>query len=336
MNYSRPPAISILMTVFNAEPYLGFAIDSIERQTFEDWEFIIVDDASTDRSLAIAEAYAKKDPRIKIIRNAINKGQTRCLNQGLSEARGAWIARQDADDLSHPARLQRQWKRVQEEPTLVLLGTSGSMIDKMGKLIGLLDMPLTHDLIRWSAPIKNPFLHTSVMFRTDIAQSLGGYDERYHIAQDYDLWTRMIRNHRVANLSERLISYRHLDSSLSKLGAMKTFAEANEIAIREEKYSFAQELKPEERLLLQNFREGKSVHWEELLQFCKNFQKPFPLIAQNDRQRLEVVYRLQCAGSKNQNRYDQLRAITQAFLTSPLYTLQWIGSRLFDPIHQKK
>ena len=231
------PVITVLMTVFNAEPYLAASIESIRRQTFIDWEFILVDDASTDRSLMIAESYAKKDPRIKIIRNVVNKGQTRCLNQGLTEACGILIARQDADDLSHPKRFEKQWKRFQEEPELALLGTCGVMINEVGSRVGLLDVPLTHELIAWSAAIKNPFLHTSVMFRTEVSQFLGSYDEYYQIAQDYDLWTRIIRKYRVANLPERLIRYRHLESSLSKLGRSQAFEEANKISIREEKNS---------------------------------------------------------------------------------------------------
>jgi len=326
MNFGKP-SLSLLMTVFNAEAYLASSIESIENQTFTDWEFLIVDDASTDHSLAIAESYAQKDSRIKIIRNAVNKGQTRCLNQGLAEARGALIARQDADDLSHPARLEKQWRRFQQEPTLVLLGTCGEMIDQADRLVGLLDVPLTQEVITWSAAIKNPFLHTSVMFRADEVRALGGYDEYYQIAQDYDLWTRMMRQHRVANLPERLIRYRHLASSLSKSGKSKAFQEANEIAEREEKNSFGCELLPQERSLIRAFREGVGVNQQKLFQLFKNLQQPLPPASQYDRQRLEAIYHLQGAGTKNQNRCDQLRVVIIAFFTAPFYTMRWLKNR---------
>lgn len=322
MNHSLP-AISVLMTVFNAEAYLADSIETIQRQTFKDWEFIIVDDASTDHSVTIAESYAEKDPRIKIIRNAINKGQTHCLNQGLVEARAIWIARQDADDLSHPERFEKQWQRIQQEPGLALLGTSGVLIDRSGKVIGLLDVPLTQELITWSVAIKNPFLHTAVMFRTEIARSLGGYDEHYQIAQDYDLWTRMIRQYRVANLSERLVGYRHLESSLSKSGKNKAFQEAHGISQREEQNSFGRKLLPDERSLIQAFREGAEMKQQAaFLQLCKDLQPSFSSASKKitaDQQRLEAVYHLQRAGSKNQNRYDQLRELMAAFLAAPLH-----------------
>lgn len=325
------PVISVLMTVFNAETYLASSIESIQRQTFQDWEFIIVDDASTDHSLAIAESYAQKDLRIKIICNAVNKGQTCCLNQGLALARGAWIARQDADDLSRPERFEKQWQRIRQEPSLALLGTSGVLINHSGKVIGLLDVPLTQELITWSVAIKNPFLHTSVMFRTEVVRSLGGYDEHYQIAQDYDLWTRMIRQHCIANLPERLVGYRHLESSLSKSGKNKAFQEADEISQREEQNSFGRKLLPEERSLIQAFREGAEVKQQAaFLQLCKDLQPSFSSSSKKitaDQQRLEAVYHLQRAGSKNQNRYDKLREVMAAFLAAPLYTLQWLKSR---------
>ena len=383
------------MTVFNAEAYLAASIESIQQQTFKDWEFIIVDDASTDHSLLIAESYAGKDSRIKIIRNAVNKGQTRCLNQGFALAHGGWIARQDADDISHPERFEKQWQRIQQEPALALLGTCGVMIDHADKVVGLLDVPLTHELIVWSAAIQNPFLHTSAMFRTEIVRSLCGYDEHYQIVQDYDLWTRIIRQnlsskstdtanngvapvlasstpcssqafnsltparlaptglpsavdpaaatphvlatlktgsqYRVANLPERLISYRHLETSLSKSGKKRTFQEALQIAQREEKNSFGRNLQPEERLLIQSFRERSDIKQQAaFLQLCKKLQYSFPLTSQQitaDQQRLEAAYHLQRAGSKNQNRYDQLREVMTAFLVAPLYTLQWLKNR---------
>ncbi len=333
MNYSTP-AISVLMTLFNAEAYLGASIESIQLQTFQDWEFIIVDDASTDRSLAIAESYAEKDSRIKIIRNAINKGQTRCLNQGLAEARGAWIARQDADDISHPERFEKQWQYIQKKPELALLGTNGLLINDRDKVIGFLDVPLTHELITWSMALKNPFLHTSVMFRTEVVRSLGGYDEHYQIAQDYDLWARIIQQYHAANLSERLISYRHLESSLSKSGKNKAFEEAHKISQREEYNSFGRKLQVTERLLLQDFREGlEGKQQVAFLKLYKNLQTSFCPTSKkitNDQQRLEAVHHLQRAGSQHQTRYGQLKEVMAAFLAAPLYTMQWLKSRFLN------
>lgn len=318
------------MTVFNAEAYLASSIESIQKQTFSDWEMVIVDDASTDHSLAIAESYAQQDPRIHIIRNAINKGQTRCLNQGLLETRGTWIARQDADDLSHPTRLEKQWQRMQQEPALALLGTCGDMIDHKGNIIGLLDVPLTNKVIVASAAIKNPFLHTAVMFRATIVKALGGYEEQYHIAQDYDLWMRLMKQYQVANLEDRLISYRHLESSLSKVGKNKAFEEANDIAQRGECSSFGRALSISERLLVQAFREGEGVFQQELLAFFKESQRAFSEKEKKDWRRLQAAYCLQSAGNKKRNFYDAIKQVITAFLVAPFYTAAWMKYRFLS------
>lgn len=331
MNHPEKPAISVLMTVFNAQEYLAASIESIQQQTFKNWEFIIVDDASTDSSLGIAESYAEKDSRIKIIRNAVNKGQTPCLNQGLAEARGALIARQDADDLSSSKRFEKQWQRFQEEPALALLGTCGVMINQNNKIVGILDMPLTHELIAWSAAIRNPFLHTAVMFRADVVRDLGCYDEHYQIAQDYELWTRIMRSHRVANLPARLIAYRHLEFSLSKLGKEKAFQEAHRVAQREEKNSFGRELQPQERSLLEAFREGAEVKQQaDFWKLYKKLQRDLFLTSQKkiaDQHCLEAQYHLQCAGAKKQNCFTACNEMIAAFLTAPRYTVQWLKNR---------
>ncbi len=137
------PSISVLTTVYNAGRFFDASIRSILNQTFRDFEFLIVDDASTDGSAGVAGEWARKDSRIRVIRNEANKGQTPCLNQGLALARGRWIARQDADDLSHPLRLTRQFEHVTLKPGTVLLGTNGRIIDEGDRLVGLLDAPLT-------------------------------------------------------------------------------------------------------------------------------------------------------------------------------------------------
>ena len=146
------------MTVYNAGTFLETSIRSILGQTFAGFEFLIVDDCSTDGSAELAESSASKDPRIKVIRNTHNRGQTECLNLGLGLARGRWIARHDADDLAHPDRLALQYQSAQKTPEIVLLGTNGRIINERNRLVGLLDAPLSHDGITWTAPFLNPFM----------------------------------------------------------------------------------------------------------------------------------------------------------------------------------
>jgi glycosyltransferase involved in cell wall biosynthesis len=251
------PAISVLMTVFNAGHFLDAAIRSIVGQTFRSWEMILVDDASEDASRQVARDWERRDGRIRVIPNVVNKGQTACLNQGLSEARGRWVARQDADDLSHPLRLARQFECVTADPSLALLGTCGRIVDAGDRLVGLLDMPLTAEEIRWTAPFLNPFIHTSVLFRTAVVRDeFGGYDESYRIAQDYDLWTRIAARHPAANLAARLVCYRHHASSLSKAGRDTAFEEAARVSKREARRVLGREPAAAEEALLADFREG--------------------------------------------------------------------------------
>jgi glycosyltransferase involved in cell wall biosynthesis len=155
------PAISVLMTVFNAGRFFEPAIKSILAQTFRDFEFLIVDDASTDGSPDVAQAWAAKDGRLRVVRNNENKGQTACLNQGLRLARGKWTARQDADDLAHPLRLAKQHQFV-SNPACPGLATSESRESPVRGFAGRL---LTRS-ITWTAPSESPC--TLGAFPTDL------------------------------------------------------------------------------------------------------------------------------------------------------------------------
>ncbi len=224
------PAITVLMTMFNASRHLRAAVDSILRQTFADFEFLIIDDGSTDDSAEIVGNY--DDDRIRLIRNATNRGQTPCLNQGLELARGEWIARQDADDLSHPRRLERQIARLRVDETLALLGAQAWIVDDRGRFSGMLTVPTEADSIGWAMLFENPFIHTAAVFRRDVAQRLGGYDAAFRICQDYDLWLRITAAHRAANLPDRLVTYRHSPSSLQHASRDVVRAESENVVRR--------------------------------------------------------------------------------------------------------
>jgi hypothetical protein len=201
------PEVSVLMSVYNGERYLRESIESILSQTFTDFEFIIVDDGSFDSTATILRNY--RDPRMVLLSNEVNIGLTHSLNRGLAVARGRFIARQDADDVSLPNRLERQVLFLREHPAVGILGSCCQLIDRDGRKLWLYQVP-THDLnIRWKSLLENPFAHPSVMMRRDILTGNGlSYDETLQVAQDYDLWTRMMRYTQGANLTEPLIHYR--------------------------------------------------------------------------------------------------------------------------------
>jgi hypothetical protein len=208
------PRITVLMSVHNGGRWLHAAIESVLAQTWRDFEFLILDDASTDDSVAQVEAF--RDPRIRLIRLPENIGLTRSLNAGLREARGEFVARQDADDLSAPSRLEKQIAFLDAHPEVPLVGTQGRLIDAKGRSRGLRDLPMEPVAIRWLSLLDNPIIHTAAMFRVAIIRDeFGGYDESFPCCQDYDLWARVLARHPAGNLAERLVSVREHGGSVS-------------------------------------------------------------------------------------------------------------------------
>jgi glycosyltransferase involved in cell wall biosynthesis len=203
------PRVSVLMAVHNGEKYLPEAIKSILSQTFTDFEFLIVDDGSTDRTAEIINSY--QDARIKLISNPQNVGLTRSLNRGLDLARGEYIARMDSDDISVPERLAKQLTHMDTHREVAVCGTWAKDIDAEGKVTGVRETPVGEDLEReyWR---PSPIIHPSAMIRRAHLNGLR-YDDQIRYAQDFDLWLRLKPHHKLANLPEHLLLYRvHSDS----------------------------------------------------------------------------------------------------------------------------
>ncbi|MDJ0799829.1 MAG: glycosyltransferase [Calothrix sp. MO_167.B12] len=208
------PKVTVLTAVYNGESYLREAIDSILAQTFPDFEFLIINDGSTDSTQEIIQFY--DDPRIRLINNEYNLGLTRSLNKGLELAKGEFIARQDADDISEPERLAKQVAFLETHPEVALVGTWYKDIDPQGNLIGECNLPCDCTQIRWDILFYCPFVHSAVMFRKHtIAEQIGFYDEAFSYAQDYDLWWRISRRLQVANINEYLMKLRINPSSMT-------------------------------------------------------------------------------------------------------------------------
>lgn len=211
------PSVSVVLPVYNGERFVAAAVGSILDQSWRDLEVIVVDDASTDGTAAILSRIP--DPRLRVVTAAANEGLPRALNRGLDAARGALIARQDADDVSHPERIARQVAFLETHPDVALLGTQGRVIDESGAVVGRVDRPRTWPAIRWFSLLDTAFIHTSVMFRRAVAHAAGGYDTSLPLAEDFDLWGRMLRTSRAANLDERLVDYRSWSASI--MGAIE-------------------------------------------------------------------------------------------------------------------
>ena len=201
----KDPRVSVVMSVYNGEKYLAGAIRSILAQTFTDFEFIIIDDGSTDGSRAIIQRL--EDPRIRLIAQE-NWGLAAALNRGIGLARGAYMARMDADDISAPTRLAEQVDFLDAHPEIGMVGSSFHQIDEAGRVTALTPVLTTNEEIQCHLLEQNWFCHGSVMVRRECLDEAGGYDETFTSAQDYDLWLRISEAYQVANLSKPLYRWR--------------------------------------------------------------------------------------------------------------------------------
>ncbi|WP_457571129.1 glycosyltransferase family 2 protein [Desulfovulcanus sp.] len=217
MSAKKKIRISVILPVYNCEKYLRYAIESILGQTFGDFELLLLDDGSTDRSSRIANEYASKDARIRYFYHQ-NIGLTKTLNIGLSLSRGDYISRQDADDLSHPNRLEKQVKYLCEHPDVSLVGSSMYQINEKGEKMGSYIYPACHDeLVRWMKKGRNPFPHTSIMFRKDVVKNkIGGYRDIFKKSQDVDLYLRVCEKFNIASIQDNLVYVRVHPESISR------------------------------------------------------------------------------------------------------------------------
>lgn len=207
------------MSVHNRQAYLAQALDSILCQSFSSFEFIVIDDASTDDTADILADYARRESRIHLLSNQKNMGLAWSLNRGLKQANGRYIARMDADDISLPLRLEKQISFMEEHPRVGVLGTAVEIIDSAGLVIGQRIYPPDPIVIRWRLAFENPLSHPTVMIRRSLLQDTP-YNSDLNTAQDYDLWCRLGLRTGFANLPQPLLRFRKHDANLTyKRGA---------------------------------------------------------------------------------------------------------------------
>jgi len=207
------PLVSVVMPVYNCEKFLSFAIDSILGQTLRDFEFIIINDGSSDSSENIMSAYV--DSRIKLIRNETNLGITRSLNRGIHAATGKYICRMDADDVSMPERLELQVKFMEDNEDIALAGSNAILINSDGVKVSEERYPGSAREIKKTIFVHNPFAHGTIMLRTSVMNECGEYDSRFLHNEDYDLWLRIAARYPLANLQEFLLQRRIHESNIT-------------------------------------------------------------------------------------------------------------------------
>lgn len=225
--------ISVVMPVYNAEKYLDEAIQSILTQTYNNFEFIIINDGSTDKSLEIIEKYKNQDERIILISRE-NKGLIYSLNEGIKKSKGKYIARMDADDISLPERFQKQISLLEKENGDIC-GCHWIVVNESGKIIECSSVPLTHSSFILYLSYSVPFAHGSVMIRKTFFQDLGilyGCGEAKY-AEDYELWLKLYDlGAKFVNVNEFLFYYRQFNQSLSQINFKRNRKDAKKLSLK--------------------------------------------------------------------------------------------------------
>jgi len=214
------PLVSVITPVYNREKYLVKCIESILNQTYENFEFIIIDDNSSDLTVNIIKDYLLRDSRIKFLENNKNLGATLTFNRGLDIAKGKYIARMDSDDISFPDRFKKQVDIFESWHDLEVLGTGAVLIDHKENEIGRKQFPSNFkkisNIIKTGVPVFDP----SVMMRSSTLKEINGFDNRLAPADDYHLWLTLFKQKKIiSNIDDYLIKYRLHDSNLSKVAS---------------------------------------------------------------------------------------------------------------------
>jgi glycosyltransferase involved in cell wall biosynthesis len=206
------PRVSVLMAVHDGAPWVKDAVGSVLGQTLDDFELIVLDDGSTDATPELLSAIT--DRRLRVERRS-HAGLTRALNAALQLARAPIVARLDADDIALPERLARQVAFLDAHPEIGVLGSAAREIDAEGRDVRVVRPPQDDGALRRALIRRNPMVHSTVAMRRCDVEAVGGYDPRFVVAQDYDLWIRLAAVTRLANLAEPLVLRRLLPGRIS-------------------------------------------------------------------------------------------------------------------------
>lgn len=260
------PKISVIMPAYNAEKYIAEAIESILSQTFTDFEFIIINDASTDSTKEVVKSF--KDQRIKLINNEQNQGVAESLNIGISVAKGQYIARMDADDIALPHRFQTQFEFMEQNPDIDICG---SWVKTFGTKDGTLKHPLSNEDIKDATFFYCSLVHPTTIFKNELNLR---YSSEFPRAEDYDLWTHMIDKLKFANIPENLLLYRVHDNKVGNLHKSEQKDNSNDIRLRNLKNISLVLSEKEQKIYCDFFSdEFRPENIEEIMNVIKIFEK---------------------------------------------------------------
>ena len=256
------PAVSVVMAVHNGARYVEQAVRSILDQTLADLEFVVVDDGSRDRTPHILETLAGEDSRLRVVAKE-HSGIADSANQGVALARGRYVARMDADDVSLPNRLERQLTEIERRPTLGVLGSRVLYIDHAGRAAGEWRVPTGASLVRWSLLFGCALAHPTVIMRRELLGERP-YNWSAPFAEDYELWVRLAATTDLDNLPEPLLQRRVHGRSVSDLNEARQEASVTEVMHRAATVLAESDVDPIDVRLLRRAVTGRAAGAEEL------------------------------------------------------------------------
>jgi len=288
MNSSNKPVISVIMSVLNGEKYLREAIESVLKQTYRNFEFIIINDGSTDNTENIVKSY--KDSRIAYIKNPSNLGLSKSYNVGIKVALGQFIARMDADDICVSNRFARQLSFLENHRDIDIVGSSVVLIDSAGKMLKTIRLPLTHTEMKWKSLFSSPIFHPTVFAKTEILKN-NPYDESLPNSEDYELWSKLLftTDTHFANISEPLLYYRTAGFT-QKLDKEKRIHSTKNSIRNMEHYI---ELSEQEKTNLTLLRQGQNLSIRDLWAVLKLYKRATEAFRKKENQigaRLLTIY----------------------------------------------
>lgn len=265
----RVPLISVVLPALNAKRWIAEALESLRNQTFQDFEVLLIDDGSTDDTVAIAHGAGLESLRVM---QGPRRGVGAARALGVASSSSMFIATQDADDISHPQRFEKQIAFMLSHPNCVVLGSKARLVDEQGGVVGIINVPEKNRSAAFTLNLKSPFVHTSVLMRRQAILRAGNYraGPTKIFAEDYDLWTRIAQFGDLHNIQEPLVSYRI--NSISATGAYRQAALETgfSIAIRTTEVTLGKRLCKSDREIFSLFyRRHRRFRVSEVFRFYK-------------------------------------------------------------------
>jgi glycosyltransferase EpsE len=289
---NQKPLVSVIMAAYNADKYIAEAIESVLSQTYSNWELIIADDVSNDKTPEIIKAYKKKDGRVKSIRLNKNSGSAIARNIAIEKSFGKYIAILDSDDIALPDRLTTQVKFLESNKDIDFVGSYVELINEDGKVIGKKKKPLTYEKIKFPILLQIQFVMSAVTLRKEVIVEINGLDNEYLYVEDYDMWDRLLlRGKKCANIPTVLIQHRIQPESVTQMSHTQPIQEQRALDINAR--SVARFIKiPRDKLInLVNFVNNKPLSILQLfsaLKWYKSLAQAY--IASDTCTKTEAVY----------------------------------------------